>query len=164
MSVDQLQSSAREGRPDEVQALLDAGISAGASGMSGHVLDMAAGLGCATSPQDVEGRAATVSLLIRRGADVKAEDSLGNTPLLRAAQHCPLPVVQVLVEAGAPLNAANRQGYPPLAIAFIGNNWDVARYLVGKGARVSRKVVDSVFFELPTEPDKVELIRRATAK
>jgi hypothetical protein len=164
VSVSQLRTSAMGGRADEVQALLDAGVSADAPGFAGSMLGTAAGLGCSASPGDVQARADTVRLLIQRGADVKAKDELGNTPLLTAAMHCPLPVVQVMVEAGAPLDAVNQQGVSPLSTAFLGNNWEVARYLVGKGARLSQKAVDLVFFELPTEPEKRDLIRRATAK
>ncbi|HET9315187.1 MAG TPA: ankyrin repeat domain-containing protein [Vicinamibacteria bacterium] len=164
VSVDQLQASAREGNADEVEALLDAGLSPNAGGRVGSALDMAAGLGCAMSEGDLEGRLATLRVLIRRGADVKAKDPLDNTVLLTSAQHCPLPVVRLLVEAGAPVDAVNRQGVSPLSMAFIGNRWDVVEYLVDKGARVRKADVDSVFFEMPTDPRKVALIRRATGK
>lgn len=164
VSLSQLQASALEGKADEVEALMDAGLSAGAHGIGGSILGMAAGMGCVTSPADPEGRLATLRLLIQRGADVKARDSLGNTPLLTTAQHCPLAVVRLLVEAGAPVNAVNQQGIGPLSMALLGNKWDVVEYLVEKGARVKKADVDSVFFELPKDPVKLALIRRATAK
>jgi uncharacterized protein len=164
VSVAQLHSSAMEGHADEVEALLDAGVSPGAHGRAGSVLSMATWTGCATSPGALEGRLKTVRLLLDRGADVQEKDELDNTILLTAAQHCPLPVVQLLVEAGAPVNTANRGGHAPLAAAFLGNQWDVAAYLVEKGARLKKSQIDSVFFELPTDSHKLALIRRATAK
>lgn len=164
VSVAQLQSSAMEGQADEVEALLDAGVSPGAYGRAGSVLSMATWTGCSISPDALEGRLKTLRLLLDRGANVQEKDEIGNTILLGAAQHCPLPVVQLLVEAGAPLNAANKQGHAPLAAAFLGDQWDVVAYLVDKGARLKKSQIDSVFFELPTDPHKLALIRRATAK
>jgi hypothetical protein len=164
VSVQQLEISAGEGNAEEVEALLDAGLSAGAQGRIGSVLGRAAGMRCALSAGNTEGRVKTLRLLIDRGADVKQKDELDNTILLMSAQHCPLPVVQVLVEAGAPLNARNKQGMVPVSMAFLGNHWDVAEYLIDKGARLTKADVDAVFFELPTEPRKLALIRRATAR
>jgi ankyrin repeat protein len=125
---------------------------------------MAAGAGCAAQEGTLDDRLATVRVLIQHGADVKAADSLGNTPLLQAAQLCPLPVVQLLVDAGANVNAVNAQGAGPLMMAFLGNHWDTAEYLVEKGARMKKSAVDSVFFEMPADPKRVALIRRATVK
>ena len=164
VSVSQLQASAREGRADEVEALLDAGVSANSQDMSGSVLGMATSMGCATSPETLAGRLETIRLLIDRGADVKQKDELDNTLLLTATLHCPLPVVKLLVEAGAPLNTVNKQGFSALSGAFLSNHWDVVEYLVDKGARASKSQIDSVFFEPPTDPKKLALIRRATAK
>jgi len=164
VSIAQLETSAREGQADEVEALLDAGVSAAARGRGGSVLGMATWLGCATGDGDAEGRLKAIRLLIDRGADVKAKDEVGNTVLLSAAQHCPLSVVRVLVEAGAPVNAANQQGVTSLSMAFLGNHWDVVEYLIDKGARLRKADIDSIFFEPPTDPRKLALIRRATAK
>lgn len=164
VSLDQLQTSAREGRADEVEALLDAGLSPNQRGLVGSALDSAAGMGCALSEGGVDGRVATLRVLIARGADVKAKDTLGNHVLLTSALHCPLPVVRVLVEAGAPVNDVNQQGTGPLSTAFLGDRWDVVEYLIERGARLRKADVDAVFFEMPTDPKKVALIRRATGK
>lgn len=163
VSPDTLNSSAIEGRADEVEALLEAGLSPN-EGRFGSVLTMAAGAGCAARESTLADRLATLRVLIQHGADVKAADSLGNTPLLQAAQLCPLAVVQLMVEAGADVNAVNQQGAGPLMMAFLGNHWDTAEYLVEKGARMKKSAVDSVFFEMPADPKRVALIRRATAK
>jgi hypothetical protein len=164
VSPDTLNASSIHARPDEVQALLEAGLSPNENGRTGSVLTMAAGVGCAADEGSLEDRLATVRVLIQYGADVKAADSLGNTPLLQAAQLCPLAVVQLLVDAGADVNATNQMGTSPLMTAFLGNHWDTAEYLVEKGARMKKSAVDSVFFEMPADPKRVALIRRATAK
>lgn len=159
----QLETSAREADADAVEALLDAGFSANTAGVTGSVLASAAGLGCMSSPGDVERRVRTVRLLLERGADVKTKDDVGNTILIHAARSCPQPVVRALVEAGADVKAVNRMGTSPLSIAFIGQNWDVAEYLVERGARLKKADIDAVFFELPKDPRQLAIIRRATS-
>jgi hypothetical protein len=163
-SQDQLADSARQADVGAVEALLDAGFSAKVTGRAGSMLTTATGLGCASDPGDVESRVRVVRALIAHGADVKAKDEVGNTVLIQAAQYCPLPVVQALAEAGADVNAVNKVGTRPLTVAFLGQNWDVAEYLVSRGARVKQADVDSVFFELPDDPKKRAIIQRATAK
>lgn len=163
-SQEQLADSARQAHADAVDALLDAGFSAQAVGRGGTMLNAATGLGCASAPGNVESRMRVVRALLAHGADVKAKDEVGNTVLIHGAQYCPLPVVQALVEAGADVNAVNKVGTRPLTIAFLGQNWDVAEYLVSRGARLKQADVDSVFFELPPDPRKQAIIRRATAK
>ena len=59
---------------------------------------------------------------------------------------------------------ANAQGFRPLHLAFAEGKWDVAEFLVGRGARISKEAIDKLFFEKPTDPKKLALIRRATAK
>jgi ankyrin repeat protein len=148
-----------------VVALLDAGIDVNASLIGGQTpLSHAAGMGCVTAADaDIDARLATLDILIERGADVKQKDSGGNTILMSAVQ-CPLPVVAKLIAAGAPVSAANVQSFTPLHIAFANGRWDIADLLVTHGARLSKKAVDELFFEKPTDPGKLALIRRATAK
>ncbi|HET7746440.1 MAG TPA: ankyrin repeat domain-containing protein [Vicinamibacteria bacterium] len=163
VSQSQLDIAAREGDADTVEALLDAGLLPDQRGLTGSALVSAAGLGCVTDPANAEGRIRTIRLLVGRGADVKAKDEVGNTVLLLASQHCPPTVVRELLDAGAPIDAANQQGMRPLSMAFIGNNWKVAELLVERGARLKKAEVDMVFFELPADSEKLAIIRRATA-
>jgi ankyrin repeat protein len=71
-------------------------------------------------------------------------------------------VIQFLVEAGADVDHANRQGHTPFAAAIVANRWDVAEYLVDRGARLSEAEIDRLFIELPREPERRALLRRAT--
>jgi ankyrin repeat protein len=105
----------------------------------------------------------TIDLLLQRGADVHQKDSGGNT-LLVGAVNCPLEVVQKLVDAGVSVSATGSTHFSPLQLAFVQGRWDIAEFLVSRGARVSKKAIDEVFFEKPTDPKKLALIRRATEK
>jgi hypothetical protein len=147
-----------------VAALLDLGFDVNAPLLSGKTaLELVAGEGCAGHEARVDARLATIDLLIQRGADVTRKDKDGNTVLM-CAVHCPVPVVEKLIAAGASFQTADSQGYTPLAIAFANDRWDIAELLVARGARVSQRAIDKLFFELPTDPGKLALIRRATAK
>jgi ankyrin repeat protein len=164
VSTDNLGQAALRAETDVVVALLDAGVDANATAAGGLTpLGEAGGFGCVGSEATVGARLATIDALLQHGANVKWRDSLGNTILMDGVL-CPVPVVAKLVAAGAPLDAVNAQGFTPLQMAFAQGKWDVAELLVEHGARISKKAMDQLFFEKPTDPKKLALIRRATAK
>lgn len=164
VSTDNLGQAALLAETDVVVALLDAGVDANATVAGGLTpLGEAGGIGCVGSEATVDARLATIDALLQHGANVKWRDSLGNTILMHGVL-CPVPVVAKLVAAGAPLDAVNAQGFTPLMMAFAQGKWEVAELLVEHGARVGKKAMDQLFFEKPTDPQKLALIRRATAK
>jgi ankyrin repeat protein len=67
-------------------------------------------------PPDDEETLEAVKLAIALGADVKATNDTGETALHGAAAGGYAPVIQLLVEKGAALNAKNRLGETPLAM------------------------------------------------
>ncbi len=148
-----------------VEALLDAGVDVNSILVAGGTpLAEAAGSGCVgRGGAPLADRLATIDLLIRRGADAKHLDSGGNT-LLVGAVHCPLPVMEKLLAAGASAGAVGETGFGPLQFALANGRWDVAELLVAHGARMTQQQVDELFFEKPTDPAKLALIERATAK
>jgi hypothetical protein len=161
VSAYSLSEAATEARPDVVQALLDAGVAADGGGPVSPLLSATA-LGCVAGGGSLDARLETLEVLVRGGADVKAADELGNTILLQSAHLCPLPVVRKLVELGAPVGPKpNAQGVTPLGLALTSGKWEVAEYLVESGARITAKEVDMVFFEKPTDPRQLALLKRA---
>ena len=164
VSVDVLSGAAMDGEADVVAALLDAGIDVNVNlGGGVGLLDRAAGMDCVDEDVGTDARLATIDVLLRRGADVRRKDSRGNTILIGAV-YCPPPVVDKLIAAGASIDAVNMQGFSPLHMAFTTGNWDVAELLVERGARLSQQEIDKLFFEKPTDPDKLALVKRATKK
>jgi hypothetical protein len=145
-----------------VAALLDAGVPVDAEQIAGTPLGYATGTGCVSSP-DAAGRLATVELLLARGANAKWTDGNNNT-LVMFALDCPAPVVAKLLDAGASLETVNAMKYNALQMAFAKGQWEVAELLVSRGARLTKKQIDELFFEKPTDPDKVALLKRATKK
>jgi hypothetical protein len=99
-------------------------------------------------------------VLVRGGADVKVADDLGNTILLQSAHLCPLPVVKKLVELGAPVGPKpNAQGVTPWAGATAAGGNAAGSWWTAAPAHA--KEIDMVFFEKPTDPKVVTLLKRA---
>jgi ankyrin repeat protein len=100
------------------------------------------------------GRAEMVEWLLDRGAtvDLVAPGGRGRTPLIWACEQKRLPVVKVLVNAGANLEAVDDWGNTPLANAFINcfaDPFPIAEFLVARGGKITPRV-----FDLGSERDK----------
>lgn len=74
-------------------------------------------------------------VLIEKGADASRTDDNGNSALLLHEEwSCDKNVVKALVNAGADVNARNKDGNTPLHLALKNGNGEVARFLIKKGA------------------------------
>ncbi|KAK4184689.1 putative ankyrin repeat protein [Podospora australis] len=65
-------------------------------------------------------RMKTIELLANKGADLNAKDCYGDTPLMAAAQHCNVPAVRALLQAGAAVHERNVAGRTALMQAIVG--------------------------------------------
>lgn len=79
------------------------------------------------------GNAATVDVLLAGRARVDARNRFSDTAVMVAALNGRLDIVKKLVERGADLNLS---GWTPLIYAATGGHDDVARYLLGEGAKI----------------------------
>ena len=82
------------------------------------------------------GHPETVKLLIARGADVKqvARNAMKVQPLHAAVAGRSLEAVRALVEAGAPIDAHQQEGWTPLHEAVHQGNIEMTKYLLAHGA------------------------------
>jgi ankyrin repeat protein len=81
------------------------------------------------------GRPEAVMTLLANGADPRASDAEGNTPLHHAARSSDPGVAALLRDAAADLDVRNRDGITPLGVACAGANWRLARFLLERGAK-----------------------------
>ncbi|MCK7595372.1 ankyrin repeat domain-containing protein [Pseudomarimonas salicorniae] len=89
----------------------------------------------AATRDSLRGRPDAVMTLLANGADPRDVDGEGRTPLHFAALVAEPDVAALLLDAGAPLEALNRDGYSPLGVACGCGNWRIARFLVERKAR-----------------------------
>jgi ankyrin repeat protein len=115
----------RWGDRDELERLVDGSPwLVEARGSNGNDL-----LGLATS-LDHGGRRGLVETLLRRGADPASGNDHGWAPLHQAASRNDLPLVELLLAAGAPLDACARgDGGTPLAAALFWGQREAAEVL-----------------------------------
>ena len=81
------------------------------------------------------GRPEAVMTLLANGADPRASDGEGNSPLHHAARSSDPGVAALLRDAGAEMEALNADGLSPLGTACAAGNWRLARFLLERGAR-----------------------------
>lgn len=161
VSADSLGDAVGKSRPDVVSALLDAGVDVNAPGAAGlSMLGMASMVAC-SNKNPVERQLDVLDILIARGAQVNARDAQGNTVLMSAVQSCPLAIIEKLVAGGAEPNPVNAQQFTPLKMAFVGGHWDIADFLIGKGARITQAEAGQLFFEKPQDPAQLAILNKA---
>jgi Ankyrin repeats (3 copies) len=68
-----------------------------------------------------------IQMLLNRGADIEAGDSLRSTPLHYAMREGNFPAIEILVARGANMNTVNDLGYTPHSIAEAANFTDLLR-------------------------------------
>ncbi|NLB58727.1 MAG: ankyrin repeat domain-containing protein, partial [Gammaproteobacteria bacterium] len=81
------------------------------------------------------GRPEAVMTLLANGADSRAADADGNTPMHHAARSSDPGVVALLRDAAAEIDVPNKEGLTPLGVACLAGNWRLARFLLERGAR-----------------------------
>src|SRR5690606_39717227 len=81
------------------------------------------------------GRPEAVMTLLANGADPRAADRDGTTPLHHAARSSDPGVAALLLDASAALDTRNADGLTPLGVACAAGNWRLARFLLERGAK-----------------------------
>ena len=81
------------------------------------------------------GRAEAVLTLLTNGASPLVADAEGNTPLHGAVLSAEPGVAAMLLDAAAPINALNKAGISPLAVACRAANWPLVKFLLERGAK-----------------------------
>lgn len=76
--------------------------------------------------------------LIQYRANMNARDKVGDNALIKATLAGHIEIVRLLVECNPhSLHVTNQYGETPLLVALATGRWDIAKYLLSKGASVS---------------------------
>ena len=89
----------------------------------------------AATRDSYQGRPDAVLTLLANGADPRASDAQGNTPMHHAVLACEPSVAAILLDADAPLEVHNKDGLTPLGAACAAGNVNVAKLLLDRQAQ-----------------------------
>lgn len=139
--------AARTVRADSVALLLDAGADPNLPELQPRregnaALHAVSGHGGTVAPV-IDSGVRIMKLLLARKADPGGRNSDGATPLQIAAGPRP-ELAALLLEAGAPVNAADRHGSTPLHRAVQGRHRALVRQLLDRGANVNAEEMGGV--------------------
>ena len=126
-SPDHFLLAAKQGKVDQINRLLDRGLSIAVTDREGQTaLHVAARWG----------RDTVAGVLLDRGAPIDATDFEGRTPLHLAAKENQVRITELLINRGAQQNAPDRFGSTPLHLTAEWSAGDVAHVLIVQGANV----------------------------
>lgn len=118
----------------------------------------------ACAAPDSAAAATTIALgLVGHGADVNAKSDVGVTPLMSAAQYCPLEVVQALLKAHADANAKSRGGATALAMAVMAGKTESVKAILDTGYSLKNESWDPLV-AAAGHPDIEKLLRAAKSR
>jgi ankyrin repeat protein len=118
----------------------------------------------ACAAPDQAAAAATIALgLVGHGADVNSKSDIGVTPLMSAAQYCPLEVVEALLRAHADANAKSRGGATALAMAVMAGKTESVKAILATGYSLKNESWDPLA-AAAGHPDIEKLLRAAKSR
>ena len=128
-----LYGAIKTGDVEQIQSILDAGVSVNASNPDGDPF-----IHQAIWRDHID----VVRILVGAGADVNAVDSEGHPVLREAIWRGHVEIVGLLIDARADVNAVDSEGNPVLYEAIWRGHTEIVGLLVGAGADVNAKDAD----------------------
>jgi hypothetical protein len=122
-----------DGNLDAVNLFLRAGMPPDTKGDNGYHALLFATMSCMRGEPGP--RVGIIKALVDAKANPNVRDMNDSTPLIWAAQQCPLEAIQALIAGGADVNARAKGGATPLMMAEVMQKADVAEALRKAGAK-----------------------------
>ena len=148
-----------------ITAMIAAGIDPNHKPEAGHTaLRMATSFACSDdpTPEQIADIGKTVKVLIDAKANVNEIDASGLGALMMTAQKCPGSITKLLLDAGADANQRSPQGFTPLSMALVVENFSSADVLIRAGVRISAAAAKRLLDDAPSAQLKA-YVARATA-
>ncbi|MGE5276956.1 MAG: HEAT repeat domain-containing protein [Acidobacteriota bacterium] len=149
---------------EAIRAYLDGGMSANHvfAGENRRTPLMLLFFGRQACARGAEGRE-IVALLLKRGADVNAQDEKKNTPLMFAADQCDRETLRMLLKAGAKRDAKNWAGLTALQMGIVSGNPGLEE-LIAAGARLDPATAKAYAEAYKSNPKALALVKKASAR
>jgi HEAT repeat protein len=160
VSKDEFWSNLTQGYADVTEAMLMLGMSPNTAPTGGAVNTP---ILFTTSACNQPGEAQIALTLLLYGADPNVADEINRTPIMAAAEHCPVEVVKALLLSGSKTNLISNGGYTVLAAAVQSGRADVVQMILKSGYKVANEP-SYLYQSASGKPEIQKLLQQAGVK
>lgn len=160
VSKDEFWSNLTQGYADVTEAMLMLGMSPNTAPTGGAVNTP---ILFTTSACNQPGEAQIALTLLVYGADPNVADDINRTPIMAAAEHCPVEVVKALLLSGSKTNAVTNGGYTVLAAAVGSGRTEVVQMILKSGYKVANEP-SYLYQSASGKPEIQKLLQQAGVK
>lgn len=158
VSKDEFWSNLTQGYADVTEAMLMLGMSPNAAPTGGAINTP---ILFTTSACNQPGEAQIALTLLLYGADPNVADDINRTPIMAAAEHCPVEVIKGLLLSGTKTNVVSNGGYTVLAAAVQSGRADVVQMILKSGYKISN---EPSYLYQSAKPEIQKLLSQAGVK
>ncbi|HEY7161032.1 MAG TPA: HEAT repeat domain-containing protein [Acidobacteriota bacterium] len=160
VSKDEFWSNLTQGYADVTEAMLMLGMSPNSAPTGGAINTP---ILFTTSACNEPGEAQIALTLLLYGADPNVADDINRTPIMAAAEHCPVEVVKALLISGSKTNVVSNGGYTVLAAAVQSGRTDVVKMILKSGYKVANEP-SYLYQSASGKPEIQKLLQQAGVK
>jgi HEAT repeat protein len=160
MNKDEFWSNLTQGYADVTEAMLMLGMSPNTAPTGGAINTP---ILFTTSACNQPGEAQIALMLLFYGADPNVNDEINRTPIMAAAEHCPVEVVKALLLSGTKTNVVSNGGFTVLAAAVQSGRADVVQMILKSGYKIGNEP-SYLFQSASGKPEIQKLLQQAGVK
>lgn len=160
MNKDEFWSNLTQGYADVTEAMLMLGMSPNAAPTGGAINSP---ILFTTSACNQPGEAQIALTLLLYGADPNVNDDINRTPIMAAAEHCPVEVVKALLLSGSKTNVVSNGGFTVLAAAVQSGRAEVVQMILKSGYKIANEP-SYLYQSASGKPEIQRLLQQAGVK